>query len=141
MEIRGEYLASKYHPEEACRLGIGRFFGEISNFFKFPIENPDKKNPKFFMFAGHDNTLAPLLVGLEVFSGKHPSMGSAIILELWKNKNNEHVFQILYYDNLDNSLKTLQLPSCQSSLCDVQKLFDRMEILTPKDYFTECAIK
>lgn len=50
-----------YTDQTIARLGIGRFLGDI-------MQNTQKieSKPKFFLFAGHDNTLGPLLNALEV---------------------------------------------------------------------------
>lgn len=84
--------AWEWNPE-VPKLGIGRFLGELVNHFDNFIEK--KSTTKFYLFSGHDTTIAPILASLRVFDGKFPPIGSYLILELF-SKDGKYYIRIRY---------------------------------------------
>jgi len=94
-----------------------------------------------FIYSGHDNTLAPLLNALQVYDGIHPRMGSAVIMELWKNtaKKGIFFFNYFFYDP-KNATKQLKMPACSAQMCQIHHFLDRTKKLIPENYSKECTI-
>jgi hypothetical protein len=66
-------------------------------------------------------------------------MGSAIILEIWRNQNtNQKLFQFFYYDN--EAFVPLQMENCPNHLCELSYLTERMDQLIPTNYDKECEV-
>jgi hypothetical protein len=65
-------------------------------------------------------------------------MGSAVILEVFRDpSNSKKYFQLLYHEYGKSQVVTM--PPCESGLCELDKFFARAKELTPIDYDAECA--
>jgi hypothetical protein len=65
-QLSGMDYSSTYQDPKFSRLGIGRFAGDLlTNIQKTQQLNKKIRHPKFYIFAGHDNTLGPLMNSLK----------------------------------------------------------------------------
>lgn len=151
-EMSGKFYNDKYSDDTISRLGIGRFLADMKEHVDEAISSKSRTKPFFIHYSGHDNTLGPLINSLTVFNGsvpgfshsqignkQHPAMGSAIILEIWRQKQTDKkFFQFYFYD--EETFVPLKMESCASSFCEVSKLTNRMEELIPhpEEYEREC---
>ena len=147
-EFADAYMEAKVSTPSFVRLGIGRFVRDtmvpVAQVVHSHLEGSDTPSiPKFFMYSGHDNTVAPYLAAFGVFDGKHPPMASALIMELF------------YLQDVDDPLdryvvrwtyngKILKLPCSRTSLlgesyCYVKDLLEIAQHVVPRDYEEECA--
>jgi len=141
-KVSGAQYAATYGTDEINRVGIGRFLENLSENIKNVIsQKPTKEQlPKMFIYSGHDNTLAPLLNSLQVYDGIHPRMGSAVIMELWKNTaKKDYFFQLFFYDP-KHAMKQLKMPACSTQMCQINHFLDRTKKLIPENYSKECTI-
>jgi len=92
-KISGERYIHYYSRPDIARLSIGTFLQDIiEDMESFLIYYKSNENvPKFRLYAGHDNTLGPLMASLNVSDGLHPQMGSAFIIELYKKKKSGYI--------------------------------------------------
>jgi len=139
LKISGMNYVRIYENFEARKLGIGRFVEQLLKNVEAVVGGKKNNMPKMFIYSGHDNTLVPLLNSLEVFDGYHPRMGTAVILELWKNQKNDYFFQILTHKP-NESFKILQMPRCTSHMCQISNFLDQSQKLIPQNYIQECAL-
>jgi len=172
--IRGEHVDSvcemsgkEYHAvygtdRRMTKLGIGRFLGEILDVLKDKVESDtfsmedekplgistvaERAPPKFMLMSGHDNTIAPLIMSLDLMSGTHPPMGSHLAFELYKQtppsssssssyptSSPEYFVQTVY------NFKPVPLPACGNKLlCPFDDFVKIVTPRTPANYHSEC---
>jgi len=137
--LSGEQYKRTYSTDELQRLSIGRFIGEITQNINQALTTPGEV-PKVIMYSGHDNTLGPLLVSLGAFDGKHPRMGSAVIIELLKDKQVDNYYlKFFFYDPVQR-LKPIKMESCSLETCPVQEYLSIVQNKIPQNYLQECQI-
>jgi len=124
-----------FKSKEISRLGMGRFLKEIATHIDEKISA--KNNLKLIVYSGHDTTVGPLLVALDVFDDKWPPIGSNIILEVLQEikKPQEYFVHMKYND------KTLKIPSCESTICPLKQFKELASKIIPKDFEVECKSK
>jgi acid phosphatase len=72
----GFETAVKFSTPEICRLGIGRFIGDVADRLQMTVDGED--DVRFALYSGHDNTLSPFLAAFNVFDSSQPPMASGI---------------------------------------------------------------
>uniref|UniRef100_A0A914Q334 acid phosphatase n=1 Tax=Panagrolaimus davidi TaxID=227884 RepID=A0A914Q334_9BILA len=113
----------------------------------------DIEKQKFYVYSGHDITEISLLLGLGfktfIFEKESmPSVGSSIVLELWKSEDNKNIsiskenqFELYYvkiYFYQNSSVENPKyigdlIPECQRQKgCPISYLIKRAELLRPK---------
>jgi hypothetical protein len=155
-----EYEAMYRQDPRMSRLGIGRFLGEIVDVLKEKVEydltskgeqligmatSNEPAPPKFVLMSGHDNTIAPLIMNLELLSGTHPPMGAGLAFELYKSKpvtvarasngpsDPDYFVQAVY------NFQPLPIPSCGNKLlCPFDEFVRLTTLRTPANYHAEC---
>lgn len=83
--------------DEAIKLAIGPALGLISSDLKVPtpmsvpalirsqaMTTKSKKQHKLCLYSGHDTTILPLLVALDVFDGTWPDFCANLAFELYE---------------------------------------------------------
>ncbi|KAI9478618.1 MAG: histidine phosphatase superfamily [Benjaminiella poitrasii] len=138
-----EWFHGNMVSEEVRRLSLGRLMGEIRDRMINKIDNAQEEKLKLAIYSGHDTTVAPLLIILNAFDDRWPPFGSAILFELFKQKEtNEHFVRVKYNE------KTLKLPGCaskgdhkegDSSLCTLDAFKKIVKDQVPVDWEKECA--
>lgn len=79
----GNYILSK-EVKARIRYGIGLFFRDL--FYRLNEAQTQKsKRDKIYLYAGHDTTLVPLLIGLDIFDSNWPGYCAELALELWES--------------------------------------------------------
>ena len=141
-----EWFYGHMASAEVRRLGLGRLMGVIRDRMslreKGGIEDDEKL--KLAIYSGHDTTVGPILIILNAFDNKWPPFGSAILFELFKQKeSDQHFVRVKYNEN------TLELPGCQAkgdhkqgdkSLCTFEAFKKIVKDQVPTDWEKECAI-
>lgn len=137
-KLSGDLYQETFGDNQGSRLGIGRFLEELKNV----IENTSGKT-KLWLFSGHDNTLAPLLValeGLEKSGAIHPPMGSALVIEIWKNsKTSKRSYKAIFWDS-QKAIPINPSPN-ENGLSDIKIIMNQIKDKVPTDYTNECGIK
>eukprot|EP01117_Protostelium_nocturnum_P017587 TRINITY_DN7182_c0_g2_i1.p1 TRINITY_DN7182_c0_g2~~TRINITY_DN7182_c0_g2_i1.p1 ORF type:complete len:334 (-),score=74.05 TRINITY_DN7182_c0_g2_i1:8-1009(-) len=138
----GWYASMMHGSQKAISLGVGSFIGDFLGIMKDKSESIRKeKNNKtnFAYFSGHDNTLFPILSGIQIFDGHHPPMGSHLEIEMYKKrgKSKENLKEEKREGNMREDLwvrlvynnEEVSIPACQSQ----SKSFRREELFPPLD--------
>jgi len=123
-----------FRSKEISKLGIGRFLGEIVTHMDQKISG--KSDLKLIVYSGHDTSVGPLLLALEVFDNKWPPIASNLIFELFREKKDpkNYFVRMIYND------KVIQLPNCNSSLCPLKEFKEKANQVIPKDFERECQM-
>ena len=140
--ISGEMYRHLYYDDKNARLSIGLFVSDLNEQMKKALKPSSSPKPLFYQFSGHDNTLGPLVnaLQLEFDAPIHPAMGSGLLLEIWKDKNDgQHYFKYLYYEK-ETQLQPVKMKQCSDYLCPLSILQKRYAVLIPVDYEKECKI-
>jgi len=121
-----------FKTKTIARLGMGRFLSEILGHMDKRIGG--KSDLKLVVFSGHDTTVGPVLVALDVFDDKWPPIASNLILELLEEKQNpqNRYVRLIYND------RVLQIPGCNGTLCPYATFRQKVKELIPNDFHTEC---
>eukprot|EP00003_Mantamonas_plastica_P022108 TRINITY_DN3704_c0_g3_i2.p1 TRINITY_DN3704_c0_g3~~TRINITY_DN3704_c0_g3_i2.p1 ORF type:complete len:409 (-),score=131.13 TRINITY_DN3704_c0_g3_i2:45-1271(-) len=89
---------------EMCRVGIGRFIGEIKDKMDAKIEG--KSDVKMALYAGHDSTLLPMMMALQLLDGqRYPQVASILMFELYRDVTNDKRFLRVVYNGKDMKMK------------------------------------
>jgi len=142
-KISGERYSEFYSHPEYGKLGIGTFVQDIVEdiqTFLAQRNNETKTTPKFRLYSGHDNTLGPLLTVLNIFDGLHPSMGSSVMIELYKKKNVDTIYFQILFRHHDGRLEVRKIPGCVDNICPLQYLLGATAKVIPKNHSLECMI-
>lgn len=150
-ELSGKMFSETSTTPELLRVSIGEFLGEIVDTLKTKaLVHQNKMTPqdhsKLVVAAGHDTTLAPLLLSLGVFDGHHPPMASSLGVELWKDKNiqlqsKDKEFEG-YYIKLMYNFKDMPIPACDNKIyCPFDEFLELTKGKVPKDYTEECKVQ
>ncbi|EPB86498.1 hypothetical protein HMPREF1544_06665 [Mucor circinelloides 1006PhL] len=141
-----EWFYGHMASAEVRRLGLGRLMGVIRDRMSLREKGgaDDDEKLKLAIYSGHDTTVAPLLIILNAFDDRWPPFGSAILFELFKQKeSDQHFVRVKYNEN------TLELPGCQAkgdhkqgdkSLCTFEAFKKIVKDQVPADWEKECAI-
>jgi hypothetical protein len=87
------------------------------------------------LYSGHDNTLGPLLISLNVFDHLHPPVASTLVLELYEDVSKKHYVRVVYNDKL------LNIPGGgENGLCEFNTFQKLAQTVIPTDYEKECSI-
>lgn len=129
------YILNVY-TDELKRIKGGPFLKKTLNEWK--NAKLSKKQPKIFVYAGHDGSVVNILSAFNVWKPQFPDYAIMGVFELYENTvSGEWVVQIL--SKLpDKSPDILTIPGCEA-LCSVEKLESLLKNHIPKDDFSiEC---
>ncbi|GAA5807255.1 hypothetical protein MFLAVUS_000611 [Mucor flavus] len=138
-----EWFYGTIHSNEVRKLGLGRLMGVIRDRMILKEQEKDDKL-KLAIYSGHDTTIAPLLIILNVFDDRWPPFGSAILFELFKEKQSQQ-----HYVRVKYNQTTVELPACATdgkhrrgdkSLCTFEAFKKAIEDQVPLDWEKECTI-
>eukprot|EP01125_Pyxidicula_operculata_P011838 TRINITY_DN3874_c0_g1_i3.p1 TRINITY_DN3874_c0_g1~~TRINITY_DN3874_c0_g1_i3.p1 ORF type:complete len:365 (-),score=41.86 TRINITY_DN3874_c0_g1_i3:72-1136(-) len=59
-KLSGEMYSIVYSTDQINRISLGRFLDQVNQNIK-KADTKNENDPKFFLYSGHDNTVAPLL--------------------------------------------------------------------------------
>ncbi|KAH9036246.1 phosphoglycerate mutase-like protein [Lactarius hengduanensis] len=83
---------------EYVQLTFGVFFSELAN----ALEAPEHR---LALYDAHDLSVIRLAAGLEIFPLRWPRLGSEIVIEIWRDGNNDRFVRVLYDGETVDSLK------------------------------------
>ncbi|GBM93924.1 hypothetical protein AVEN_18512-1 [Araneus ventricosus] len=101
---------------------------------------PEKK---VYIYSAHGSNIASLLLALDHYNWEGPPYASTIILELWKEEDEDYSIRWLYY-NSTNPEKQIDPPvplvlnGCDSEFCPLGRYEDLIRRLIPEDWDKEC---
>ncbi|OBZ84309.1 putative acid phosphatase SPBC4.06, partial [Choanephora cucurbitarum] len=137
-----EWFYGAMQSTEVRRLGLGRLMGLIRDRMNWKEDRGDKDKLKLAVYSGHDTTVGPLLIMMDAFDKKWPPFGSAVLFELFKQKDkDQHFVRVRYNEN------ALKLPGCQAegnhkkgdpTLCTFEAFKNVVREQVPLDWEKEC---
>lgn len=124
-----------YQGKQLSKLKGGPLLKEI-------IDNMQKtmnhnSSVKFYMFSGHDTTVAALLSTLGLFNQLSPPYAAMDIIELHQNSEGYYV-NILYKNETDKAYN-LTVPGCQKD-CMFTDFIKLTKDVIPTDWEAECGL-
>jgi len=136
-----EYAYSYVNYENAAlknRLTIGPFVSLLSDRIKGKMGN-DYSTDGFYMYSGHDGTVAALLGALGFTGWKWPPYTSSLVFELWEDPSAN-----LYYLRFFYNGELLSFPFCGSGNDELCEATEWLRWVTDKlissDIVSECQV-
>ncbi|CAH0549762.1 unnamed protein product [Brassicogethes aeneus] len=131
------YVILTYN-DKLRRLRGGPLLKKILNDWKAKRDGTiEPKKRKAFLYMTHDYNIAYLLGALKIFDPQVPNYGSAVLLELSKNQENEFGVQVFYRNDTSLPPYELTIPGC-TKICPLEKLVDLTKNVIPGDVMAEC---
>lgn len=137
------------------RLGIGSFLGEIFDVLSDKVEYETSKSSekllgvaetrekapaKFVLMSGHDNTIAPLVMCLNLREGVHPPMGSGLAFELYEKPSKMAVEDSEFFVQTVYNGSPIAMSACDNKmLCPFDKFARIVAARAPVNYQSECT--
>lgn len=127
------------------KRAVGRFVGDLI----VPIKSAFNKvsgYPKMAIFSGHDSTLIPVMIALNLFEGSYPQFSDNLTLEYFESKQDAGYVRLLY------NQKPLLAPFCSAngthhelskSFCKVESFLNQAASMTlsEEEFDEQCEIK
>lgn len=120
------------------RLKSGSLLGEMIDHMEKKSKNALVPDRKLWMYSAHDETIANMLMTLNVFEPHCPPYAAAILIELRANPKNQYFVTISYKNTTDEPL-LLTLPGC-IALCPLDQFIALTKDVIPVDWEKECEM-
>lgn len=118
------------------RLKTGLLVGEMIDHMEKKSRNALVPNRKLWMYSAHDETVADLLMTLNLFDPHCPPYAATILIELRVIAENEY-FVMISYKNTTGEPTLLTLPGC-TALCPLHTFIELTKDVIPHDWEKEC---
>ncbi|EZA59943.1 prostatic acid phosphatase [Ooceraea biroi] len=120
------------------RLKCGPLLGEMIEHMVKKSQNKLDPDRKIWMYSGHDETIANLLMTLNVFDPHCPPYAALILVELRTNTKHQY-FVTVSYKNSSAEETLLTLPGC-ASLCPLDEFINLTRSVVPENWENECLM-
>lgn len=120
------------------RLKSGSLLGEMIDHMEKKSKNALVPDRKIWMYSAHDDTLANMLMTLNLFEPHCPPYTATILIELRINLKNQY-FVTIYYKNTSEEPKLLTLPGC-ITLCPLNQFITLTKDVIPINWEKECTM-
>ncbi|XP_008555614.1 prostatic acid phosphatase [Microplitis demolitor] len=120
------------------RLKIGLLIGEMTDHMVLKSHGKLSPDRKIWMYSAHDDTVANLLMALNLFYPHCPPYAATVLIELRTNLINEFLVTISY-KNTSGEPSLLTLPGCTPS-CPLDDFIRLTKDVVPTDLERECLI-
>lgn len=142
-KIRAYSFVLMFGTEEMAKLKGGPLLKQM-------IENMELKksgtlSTRFFMYSGHDTTLAALMHSLNIFNHISPPYTACLIMELHRKIDGEYFVRLLYKNSttdLYNYMEDpylLTIPGCTTN-CPYTKFLELTHNSIPLDWAKDCHL-
>ena len=121
------------------RLKSGLLLGEMIEHMEKKSKNALVPDRKIWMYSGHDETLANMLMTLKVFDPHCPPYTATMLLELRVNLKNQY-FVTVSYKNSSEEPTLLTLPGC-IAFCPLNQFIALTKDVVPVNWEKECAVE
>ena len=121
------------------RLKSGTLLGEMIDHMEKKSKNALVPDRKVWMYSAHDETIANLLMTLNVFEPHCPPYTATILIELRVNLKDQY-FVTISYKNTSEEPQLLTLPGC-ITMCPLNQFIALTKDVVPTDWEKECAIE
>lgn len=120
------------------RLKSGSLLGEMIKHMVKKVQNTLKPDRKIWMYSAHDETVANMLMTLNLFEPHCPPYTAMILIELRTNSENQY-FVTISYKNSTMEPILMTLPGC-NILCPLDEFINLTRNVVPEDWERECLI-
>ncbi|CAK9834163.1 Lysosomal acid phosphatase [Anthophora retusa] len=127
------------HNKILQRLKSGLLLGEMVDHMEKKSKNALTPNRKVWMYSAHDDTLANMLMTLNVFEPHCPPYTAVILIELRVNLRNQY-FVTVSYKNTSDEPQLLTLPGC-IALCPLNQFIALTKDVIPINWEKECTME
>jgi hypothetical protein len=134
-ELSWQFFSQFAYPsvQANTRVGIGFLLKEITENMNKSVEG--KPIQKFLLYSGHDTTLIPILVALQVDAMDWPPYASMMLIELFEMASGDLYVRVTYNGEV------LSLKFCNShTLCDYWTFWTYMQSVTPSNPAFQCRL-
>ncbi|XP_033186516.1 prostatic acid phosphatase [Bombus vancouverensis nearcticus] len=121
------------------RLKSGTLLGEMIDHMEKKSKNALVPDRKVWMYSAHDETIANMLMTLNVFEPHCPPYTATILIELRVNLKDQY-FVTISYKNTSEEPQLLTLPGC-ITMCPLNQFIALTKDVIPIDWEKECAIE
>ncbi|KAL2734139.1 prostatic acid phosphatase-like [Vespula squamosa] len=121
------------------RLKMGLLFREMIDHMEKKSRNALIPDRKVWIYSAHDETVANMLMTLNLFDPHCPPYTATILIELRINSKKEY-FVTISYKNTTEGPNLLTLPGC-NTLCPLNKFIQLTKDVIPEDWHKECIMK
>lgn len=121
------------------RLKSGLLLGEMIDHMEKKSKNALVPDRKVWMYSAHDETLANMLMTLNIFDPHCPPYTATILLELRVNVKNQYFVTVSYKNNSDEPV-LLTLPGC-IALCPLNQFIALTKDVVPINWEQECTLE
>ncbi|XP_043473952.1 uncharacterized protein LOC122506046 [Leptopilina heterotoma] len=97
-----------------------------------------REGKKMKLYSAHDVNVYVQLYALGIEKFESPFYCSAVILELYSDKEGNYYVQILYYKGDTSKVEILEIPDC-TSMCELNKYQELIKNVIPIDANAECC--
>lgn len=130
LEIFNTLFAMYYQEDNITRLYSAAFFAELVSHLEALQSGTEETT--FRYYSSHEETIAGVLAGLEVFPGPQPPFASTLIFEVSETYD-AMTIRVLYNDVV------MSIPTCPSVDCPLGTFLSFLELRGIADFEQECA--
>ncbi|XP_031845966.1 prostatic acid phosphatase [Nomia melanderi] len=121
------------------RLKSGSLLGEMIDHMEKKSKNSLIPDRKVWMYSAHDETVANMLMTLNLFDPHCPPYTAMILIELRINSKDQY-FVTVSYKNSSNEPTLLTLPGC-IAMCPLNQFIALTKDIVPLNWEKECAVE
>ncbi|XP_043491248.1 prostatic acid phosphatase-like [Polistes fuscatus] len=121
------------------RLKTGLLLGEMIDHLDKKSKNALIPDRKVWVYSAHDETVANMLMTLNLFDPHCPPYTATILIELRINSKKEY-FVTISYKNTTEEPNLLTLSGCDA-LCPLDKFVELTKDTIPEDWHKECRVE
>lgn len=126
------------HNKILQKLKMGSLLGEMINHMVKKSQNALKPNRKVWIYSAHDQTVANMLMTLNLFEPHCPPYTAMILIELRINPENQY-FVTISYKNSSEEPMLMALPGC-TTLCPLGEFISLTKDVVPENWERECLL-
>ncbi|XP_066593508.1 prostatic acid phosphatase-like isoform X2 [Prorops nasuta] len=120
------------------RLISGSLVGEMIDHMVKKSRNALRPDRKLWIYSAHDETLANLLMTLNIFDSHCPPYAATILIELRTNLKKQFFVTVSYKNSTDEPA-LLTIPGC-NALCSLNDFIKLTRDIVPEDWERECSL-
>ncbi|XP_036144877.1 prostatic acid phosphatase [Monomorium pharaonis] len=120
------------------RLKTGPLLGEMIDHMSKKMQHILQPDRKIWMYSAHDETIANLLMTLNIFEPHCPPYAAIVLIELRTNSKNQYFVTVSYKNTTEEPI-ILTLPGC-TTLCPLNEFINLTKNVVPEDWEKECLM-
>lgn len=131
-----------FHSDSLTRFRGGALFRDILNRMKLIEQKIEDPRLKFYVYSGHDVSVAGILAAFGIHPKKFPEYASIVFIELHKDSSTDGKPFVKLFYKLETDAESLieaNIPDCEAP-CTLDKLELARQALIPLNWEEECGI-